>query len=773
MLSHYHAFISYSQRADKRIANALQKGLRQLGAKRYLLRFRALEIFRDETDSGNNKGLKAKIYTGIELSDYLILLANPEVTRPGPDGVNWVDEEIKYWLSTKHKRQYDSFERIDDLKIIICVTGGIIKWVGDDFDWKVTNCLPKDLMKRYTNQPEWVDLREVAKKSLTDSAVLSLEHPDFKQKVAEISARIQGITADELIAEDRLRKSIWQSVLAAVGIALIAISITAVTFYIDSKKNEEEALRQKDAAVEEALANAAYAFADRDPTLSVNYALKALQTRNNVTAQLALVKAFNTGSWFYSHQFDSIYDADISEDGTTVVTTGHSIAKITNLRTGYVKETGVTADYVSYLPDGKILFWSPWHGKEGEGKIVITDSIGNEQAYHSLEFNTISVSNGEILVPAFENQGEMSLNIIEPTTGKIRKERLSKNFDMLYGFYDFYKAKGILVQTDGISSHNLMLRSDDETTRRVHMPDGYQISKGEINKNILALYLLGRRNQPDAVALIDLNKPGPDYRPHMIELRSVDYGDKGGFLTFIDSSQVMAASTDGWVAVVNLKSEKVNFIEGHRATDRMCVSRKGDIVAIAKRSGEVFLHNREGIKLGRLLGLAHSDGLNTATTKIAFDKSGNRAITVNAGTLKVWSKPTYTMVDIRSGPHGYEDATIAMFDSIDQKVGAPSIDFTHSRDSRKVNNVGEVWHQFVLSDKVDFIDTGLTKNDLHTMRIYSEGKTKDWGYSFNGRYHRLLVIAPEIIKALVVDEIAKGRIMSMDLDASLLDPEKQ
>jgi len=92
----YDAFISYSFTADKRIAPALQKGLIKLA--KPLLKRRALNVFRDETDLSVTPELWESIKKGLATSRYFILLASPESAKS-----KWVQKEIKFWLENNMK----------------------------------------------------------------------------------------------------------------------------------------------------------------------------------------------------------------------------------------------------------------------------------------------------------------------------------------------------------------------------------------------------------------------------------------------------------------------------------------------------------------------------------------------------------------------------------------------------------------------------------------------------------------------------------------------
>ena len=126
--------------------------LENLEQKKYLLRFRALQIFRDETDFSGNESLKQKIEKGLDDSEYLVVLASPKIAyASSPNQRNWIEEEIKYWIKTKHPKEWESGVPVKGLKIILCITDGMIQWSDNDFDWKRTNCLPPILKGKFAD----------------------------------------------------------------------------------------------------------------------------------------------------------------------------------------------------------------------------------------------------------------------------------------------------------------------------------------------------------------------------------------------------------------------------------------------------------------------------------------------------------------------------------------------------------------------------------------------------------------------------------------------
>jgi WD40 repeat protein len=236
----YNAFISYLQVPDKRMAIAIRKGLMELGAKKYLLKFRALNVFRDETDLAGRGTLSQRIQFGIDNSEYLILLGRPEVKQPSSaDKKNWVQEEIEYWLTSKFFKNWPIKNRIEDTKIIICVLEGNVKWGSEDFLNDEKNCLNEILKGVFSGEPKWIDFREISQKirikSESETAnILSLRDPNFLQKVAEISGQIQNKSVDELIADDRKRQLLWSNLLIASLIFMIILIGFACYEYADA-----------------------------------------------------------------------------------------------------------------------------------------------------------------------------------------------------------------------------------------------------------------------------------------------------------------------------------------------------------------------------------------------------------------------------------------------------------------------------------------------------------------------------------------------------------
>src|SRR4029434_7471922 len=111
------AFISYSHKADGRLAPAIEAGLEKVA--KPILRLRALEVFRDETSLAANPELWGGIVNHLTASKWFLLMASPESAAS-----HWCNKEVLWWLENR---------RLD--RMLILLTGGEILWDGASNDF--------------------------------------------------------------------------------------------------------------------------------------------------------------------------------------------------------------------------------------------------------------------------------------------------------------------------------------------------------------------------------------------------------------------------------------------------------------------------------------------------------------------------------------------------------------------------------------------------------------------------------------------------------------
>jgi len=198
--------MSYSHAADGRLAPALQSGLHRFAKPWY--RLRALHVFRDKTSLAVTPALWGDIQEALNESAHFILLASPEAAASA-----WVQREIEHWL------QSNPVERM-----LIVLTGGSMEWdhASSAFNRSVTNALPELLIGRFTQEPLYLDLRWAR-----EQTHLSLNHPDFRDAVAELAAPLHGRPKDEIIGEDvrqhqRALRLAWSAAATLAGLTIVS-----------------------------------------------------------------------------------------------------------------------------------------------------------------------------------------------------------------------------------------------------------------------------------------------------------------------------------------------------------------------------------------------------------------------------------------------------------------------------------------------------------------------------------------------------------------------
>jgi TIR domain len=179
----YKAFISYSHAADGQLAPKLQAALHKFAKPWY--RMRAIRVFRDDTNLSISPDLWLSIEKALGESEYFLLLASSQAAES-----KWVDKEVDFWLSHKTRET-----------LLIVLTEGELSWnsATADFDWTATTSLPARLSSVFPEEPLFLDLRWA--RTAVD---LSPNNPTFRDKIADLSATLQGVSKDEIVGEDVL-----------------------------------------------------------------------------------------------------------------------------------------------------------------------------------------------------------------------------------------------------------------------------------------------------------------------------------------------------------------------------------------------------------------------------------------------------------------------------------------------------------------------------------------------------------------------------------------
>ncbi len=379
----YNAFISYSHKADGKLAPALQTALERFAKPWYKVRY--LNIFRDENSLSAAPHLWSSIETALSQSEYMVYMASPASASS-----KWTIKEVAYWVDNKPIE-----------KLLIVLTDGDIAWddTAKSFRNKDINSLPDVLENRFKEEPFYIDLRSVR----TDEDV-SLNNPIFKKEVLKLAAQLHGkepkdLAGDEVTAHRKVIR-IRNAAIALLAFLLIAASgaawfanekrIEANEKTIEAKENRDKAdssakfailqskiaREQRDSAViarrqadisaliaklqkdtaqierdnaikqekiavnEKEIAEANYLLSEAksateyDPTLGLQLANAAIQKRNDIGAMEAAYKIYRENSFYkiIGYHNQTISSVSFSKDGKYILSASDdSTARLWNL----------------------------------------------------------------------------------------------------------------------------------------------------------------------------------------------------------------------------------------------------------------------------------------------------------------------------------------------------------------------------------------------------------------------------------------------------------
>jgi hypothetical protein len=762
----YDAFISYRHAVDKERAAAVKRALHRIGKPWW--KPWAARVFRDEDGLPLTEKLWPTIENALRRSRHLILFAS----RGAAQQSEWVQRELAVWCALEPRRP-----------LSIVLTDGDIVWSDKDFDWPSSDAVPPILKGFFTDEPHWADLRGIA------AADLHLDNADFRREAVKIAGALRGLSPEDMASEDlrQHRRTVTLAWTVAVTMFAAFVGLAIQFFEVrderwrateaakqavlvshrerrqariahenaklaeqrrgEAEAAQKEAERQRDDARSQAYAAAAYAWADRDPTLAVSL---ARNTRDNATAAIALLKAFNTASWLYSHRFDDAWDGDLSPDGRKLlwVESGGKRLHLVDLRTNQSRTLSIDASNARFLPNGNLLVWSGFDDEH----ITVLSPAGEPIRDHKLRFNEVFICGSRIFVPAFVDGG-VAVHLIDPHTGALSSLPVPE-----------IKHLGIRCACAGdrlamaqTLPGRLVVVSADGARRSVDIPSEYHAYDVDIAGERVAVYLAGAvRDISDAAGWIDIGAPEP--RLNIVRLPMSPSFDSGGVTQFLADGRLLAASTDGWTRVVDLNNGIVTaFADRSRAVDDTAVSHDGHVIAVGRRSGVVTLYNTAGLPFGQLLGISHSDGLNSTFDRIVFDPSDSMVLTVVRHEVRLWRKPRYELAFARSGPFGKSDAAsqraltaVAAY----HRAGDPS--FVACDKALRIDDTGQVSLCVTARGRQDNLNTGVTKPELD---IVTSGPLSGYGHRWEGDdVLRLFVLSPGMIRRLLEEESRHGRL---------------
>ncbi|HEY7770137.1 TIR domain-containing protein [Longimicrobium sp.] len=810
----FQAFISYSHAGEQGLARSIQLALESLG--RPLFSLRSMRVFRDQTNLDANPDLWAGIERALDVSQRLILLASPQAAKSA-----WIPREVAHFVGRHGKERvcialasgttpWQSEQAEDEvLQLPECA-------VTKD----VYQCLVKP-----GKRPLVVNFAPFVAMS-HEQRLSSIE---FLSAVAQIAGFILNRAPDELVNEHVARQRRVIRLAITVGLLLLGTSGGAAWAAVrerdaradadgqrieaerqrnvantereraegaearaleerdsaraaqiraqreqaraDSQRvraegAEADAIRERDAARRQALANGSYALAEQDPTIALQMAEMASPDLN-ATAAAAMLKAFNTGSWLYSHRIDGASDADLSADGRRIAwLDGKGSLHLLDLSTGNRTRVARTGSRIRFLPTGNLVVWSGWNGRGTQGHVTLLGPQGAPLVTHQWEFLDATVCpSGEVIVPAFAGDRRLVVHVMDPRTGGARTLDLPAGVESL-GIRSACLSQGGIVVAQEFPSVIAIVDARGASAR-IDVPNGYHTVDVDVSSRDgrVAVYLAGAvQGVSDAVGWLPGTTTGMEgARLRVAPLPMSPGFDSGGRLRFLPDGRVIAASTDGWTRLLDLETGASSAIERSRATDAIGVPPSGDLIVLARRSGVATVYSSaDAVPVGQLRGVNHSDGLNIAFERLAFDGTGKLLLSVARNDVRLWRRPSHTL----TVPHG---PAFRPFDALPNEAlrafrslsPQPSSFATCGGTSEiMVDDVGQLSLCIRGGGRTEYLATGLMKGDI---AVRGHGQLDGVGHRWIAEEaDRIFVLSPELILRLLHEERRRARLWTPD-----------
>ena len=725
-------FLCYRRRDGARYAEFVYRALHDTVLGTTQDGERRIHVYYDRTAPGV-ANWKALHFPSLESSHALVLISTPgtatEFAEPAePD---WVYAELRWWL-----------EHRSAAPIVIDTTGDGTRW------------LPKIV----TNK--WPDINRID--------LLDVDIADERQRaecqgalrlriVGTIRESEQATVFDNLQKERRLTRGL-RIALSALSVLLLLLAASVVMTIRAGKQTQESVL-----------ANASYSFSDRDPTIALRFALMSEAVGPSPTMTLAVLRAFNTGSWFYSHRVDNALDGDLDRAGNHLawIDASHTLHRL-DLQSGLATTRAVEASNLRFLPNGNLLLWRRWEGPGSPGSVELLRPDGKLLARHELNFLNIAVSDtGTSFVPAFEEHDDVVVSVIDGVTGALAKLDLDGRVKSL--------GQSVVALPDGSGMvlatwfpDQVLIARSGVTTEVVEVAAEYSVVSLDVNAagNRAAAFLSGRQKAVDAVGWIDLSAPGPR-KLTVIPMALSPGFESGGVVRFLSDGRVVAGSTDGWMKVVDLDTQRVrDMASRERAADEIVAPPRSNEIFVGRRSGIVSIYDNDGLMVGRLLGESSSDGLNPAFAHIRVSAGGNAVLTMAQDGLRLWRRPAFQLVIPRSPTARAFDKLSASATAAFRSVsGSTENSVVTQCDQLKTLHVDESGHislcvRLAASERSESLPSGLRRADF---TVVGSGTVDQIGQRLIAEQgDRLFVLYPDIIMHLVEQEARYGRLWEVD-----------
>lgn len=525
-----------------------------------------------------------------------------------------------------------------------------------------------------------------------------------------------------------------------------------------------EAFHAEKQARSRAFAAAAYSYSDRDPTLAMRLAQRATEfDALSGTGQRAILRAYNSGSWFYDQRIDGATGGDLSRNGSFLGYIVDDVAHIQNLTTGSEVSMPALGASLRLASNGNVMTWS---GFEEDTTVSIRKLSGALVAHHKLGRSVTAMDCGKdiVAIPAFmsdtggydDSAPKVVLHLIDIASGNLITRSLPNSVGSLslHGACALGGNAAVFVQTIpfalAIIASDIFLNIDGVNTSEHHpahasiSPDGQRA----------AVYLTGAiQGQADGILAIELGEKDA-VATEVLTSRASPSRDSGGRIMFLDNQRILVASTDGWLEIVDLKTmTRLPMTDRHRAVDALAIAPESGKFVVARRSGVATVYSREGEPIASLMGHTASDALNPTFRRLKFDEHGLRLITTSRDGIRSWRPRQNALTVLRHPNEDWFDVPANPFVQL-LSVGPLAKPCGGTRDGYGIDDAGVASQCFAFAGQEDKLPTQFLKPDIsHLQAIsHSEQHLTVW---LGRKFARFFVLDPgwALTDALTTEEM--------------------
>ena len=227
----YDAFLSYSWTSDRLIAPVIQSVIHRFLRPWY--KVRAKTVFRDLSCLPAGSSLNNEIFSRLDRSLHLVVLACPEASKS-----RGMQVEAHYWFSRPERKG----------EVLIIVTDGLQQQLrpdnrGED-SWAIIrdHLLPEALRLRFAaNEPLWVSI-EARRNSLLAKPKNEAARGLLIEELKQIFLRLYpGTTWEELHGEERAQRRRAMRLVGAISSVFLVASLLILWLGLAAKRNGEAA----------------------------------------------------------------------------------------------------------------------------------------------------------------------------------------------------------------------------------------------------------------------------------------------------------------------------------------------------------------------------------------------------------------------------------------------------------------------------------------------------------------------------------------------------